>query len=343
MIIAGQWLASAEKVGISKPVLYKPKFRRKNMKCKRCGRNNPPGNNKCSYCNTSLHSQNVNDSAKRENGIVVIIAILFLVLLVLIFIYFTGCNSNSSGSGFGIGGGGGGVGIAGLYPGDHVQPGVSNGDNGNSGTDGENGSGNGNNGSGNGNNGGVNGSGVEIVEGEDGDESGSSSSGSSSSGSSSSGSSSSGSGSSGSGSSGSGSSGSGSSSSGSSESGEAVGAQAQRERFLRRADEIEEYADEYLSNAQSQVEINNQSEIVFKKWDYLLNEIYQFLEVFLTDEEFAALEADEIEWIKEKEAAMQQAREDWEGGSGMAMAVNMVGIDYTMSRCYYLIDMLPAN
>jgi len=286
------------------------------MVCKRCGKNNPPSNNRCFYCNAHLDKPRDGSSdTQSEKGILIIILILILVLFILIAVYFTGCNSSRSGFGVG-GGGGGGAGLAVLNPGHNPQPGYNPG----SGESGNTESGNDE--SGNGGNGGVGGSGIEIVEGDDSQSGDSSSSGSS-----------------------------GSDSEeatpgpvtdSSPESSDNPLPHVQKDKYLKRAAEIEEYSGTHLTENMSQHELNNESEIVFRKWDYLLNDVYQYLETYLSDEDFAALEAEEIEWIREKEAAMQQTREEWEGGSGMTYAVNMVAINYTMTRCYYLIEFLPT-
>ena len=114
----------------------------------------------------------------------------------------------------------------------------------------------------------------------------------------------------------------------------------QEEEFLKTAEEIEEYDENYLQTANTQVDINRESGIVFEKWDDLLNEVYQYLKESMPQDEFEQLRQDEIDWIKEKEAAIEAAGKEWEGGTGEPMARNMTGIDYTRERCYELIDMI---
>ncbi len=110
--------------------------------------------------------------------------------------------------------------------------------------------------------------------------------------------------------------------------------------FQKRAEEIELYAEENLATAMSQYDINNESAIVFEKWDTLLNDVYQYLKDTLPYNEFENLEADEVEWIIEKEAAIEAAAVEWEGGSGEAMVRNLTAIQYTEDRCYYLISLI---
>lgn len=110
--------------------------------------------------------------------------------------------------------------------------------------------------------------------------------------------------------------------------------------FLEKADEIEEYSKNYLETAETQVEINSESGIVYKKWDTLLNEIYQYLKTIMSENEFKQLQEDEQDWIVEKENAIDEAGAEWEGGSGEPMARNMAAIQYTEERCYYLISLI---
>ena len=113
-----------------------------------------------------------------------------------------------------------------------------------------------------------------------------------------------------------------------------------KNEFLEKADEIEEYAEEYLNTAGNQHEINSESGIVYQKWDGLLNDVYQYLKTTMPESEFKALQKDELEWIKEKESAVEESARDWLGGSGEAMARNMTAIEYTEERCYYLISLI---
>ena len=115
---------------------------------------------------------------------------------------------------------------------------------------------------------------------------------------------------------------------------------SQKDVFLDRASDIEWYSDNYLSTADNQAEMNSESGIVSKKWDDLLNDVYQYLKASMSPSEFNKLRKSEIEWIKQKEAAMDAAEAEWQGGSGAPMARNMVCIDYTRRRCYYLISLI---
>lgn len=115
---------------------------------------------------------------------------------------------------------------------------------------------------------------------------------------------------------------------------------SKKDLFLDKADDIEWYSETYLETAETQSEINSESSIVYKKWDALLNEVYQYLKTIMSDSEFKQLQEDEIAWITKKEKAIDAAGAEWEGGSGEPMARNMTAIQYTEERCYYLISLI---
>ena len=115
---------------------------------------------------------------------------------------------------------------------------------------------------------------------------------------------------------------------------------SKKDAFLDKADDIEWYSETYLETAETQSEINSESSIVYKKWDALLNEVYQYLKTVMSDSEFKQLQEDEIAWITKKEKAIDAAGAEWEGGSGKPMARNMTAIQYTEERCYYLISLI---
>lgn len=115
---------------------------------------------------------------------------------------------------------------------------------------------------------------------------------------------------------------------------------AKRAELEKTAEEIEKYAEENLDTAQSQSEMNLQSYEVFNKWDALLNEIYGYLKSSMSKSDFEALQKDEIEWIKEKEAAIEEAAKEWRGGTGEHLARNTAGILYTKARCEYLMSLI---
>lgn len=114
----------------------------------------------------------------------------------------------------------------------------------------------------------------------------------------------------------------------------------QKEQFIEKAKAIEEYELEFLEPAMTQMDINRESGIVLEKWDNLLNEVYQYLKEILSYSEFERLKEEELEWIKEKEAAIEEAAADWAGGSGEPMVRNLTAIEWTKNRFNYLLSLI---
>lgn len=110
--------------------------------------------------------------------------------------------------------------------------------------------------------------------------------------------------------------------------------------FLERCEKTEKWATAFGEIAVTQHDINSASAEIYAKWDEILNEVYKYLKDTMPPEEFELLKADEIEWIKEKEAAVEAEGKIWEGGSGAPMAMNGVASAYTKERCYYLISLI---
>jgi len=110
--------------------------------------------------------------------------------------------------------------------------------------------------------------------------------------------------------------------------------------FIKKAETIEKYSKENYETATTQVELNTESYNVYVKWDSLLNEVYQYLKNTMNSDDFSVLEAEEVEWIKEKEKGIEEAAAEWAGGSGEPMARNSAGIKYTSERCYHLISLV---
>lgn len=109
--------------------------------------------------------------------------------------------------------------------------------------------------------------------------------------------------------------------------------------FLERAAAIERYDNSLDYDYMPQVEINTSTYEVFKRWDDLLNEVYQYLKSTMSSSEFEKLKQDEQKWVAEKENAVDEAAAEWLGGSGEAMIRNGTAIQYTKDRCYYLISL----
>lgn len=110
--------------------------------------------------------------------------------------------------------------------------------------------------------------------------------------------------------------------------------------FLSKARQIEIDFDVYLQTAMTQMELNEGSAEIYRKWDDLLNEVYAYLRDTMPANEFELLKADERKWVSEKEVAVEEGYKMFEGGSMAPMNANCVGIGLTEARCYYLISLI---
>lgn len=110
--------------------------------------------------------------------------------------------------------------------------------------------------------------------------------------------------------------------------------------FLEKAEEINKYFEDHLKTAETQYEMNTESGIIREKWDSLLSEVHKCLEKKLPESDYKKLQEDDAEWIVEMEKAINDAAEEWKGGSGEPMARNMAAIRCMEERFNYLISLL---
>ncbi len=64
----------------------------------------------------------------------------------------------------------------------------------------------------------------------------------------------------------------------------------------------------------------------YKNWNDCPNEIWDVLLRFLPEAEMQELTKQEMDWIREKEAAMEETGKKYEGGSMRPQAVSAVGM-----------------
>lgn len=113
-----------------------------------------------------------------------------------------------------------------------------------------------------------------------------------------------------------------------------------KNEFIGKASHIEQFENEIGKTATDQSSMNRESAEIFQKWDDLLNEIYQYLKSTLPQNEFSMVQTEQIQWIKDKEAAVEATGQEYAGGSMEPMQKNGVATDYTRERCYQLIEMI---
>lgn len=107
-------------------------------------------------------------------------------------------------------------------------------------------------------------------------------------------------------------------------------------RFLQRYDILSQQ--EILGD--TQMDMNISSSELFRAWDVLLNDIFQYLKQTKPSDEFQKIQEDELDWIVEKEAAIEATQNEYAGGSIMPLMANCTAIDYTKQRCHYLISLI---
>lgn len=118
------------------------------------------------------------------------------------------------------------------------------------------------------------------------------------------------------------------------------------DRYWQAKDEIaaleaqsEEIRNTKLSSCQA--DINSGYTELYEIWDAELNVIWGYLEESLDPASMEALRNEENAWIKEKDQAMEQQKEEFNGGSGTYAAMYGEGYQRTRDRTYYLAEKLP--
>jgi len=100
--------------------------------------------------------------------------------------------------------------------------------------------------------------------------------------------------------------------------------------------------EEALQEAVTQTDMNLLSSEIYQVWDDVLNRVWGILKNGVLDAEtMEALTEEQLRWITEKEAAMQEAGAEYEGGSMYALVVNNKAAELTRLRVYELAEYLP--
>lgn len=90
----------------------------------------------------------------------------------------------------------------------------------------------------------------------------------------------------------------------------------------------------------TQLEYNEKTNQLYEMWDSDLNAIWSDLKVILDAEGFDKLLQEQREWITWKEAEIQKAGADYEGGSMQPMVMNQKAAELTKIRVYELLEYL---
>ena len=118
--------------------------------------------------------------------------------------------------------------------------------------------------------------------------------------------------------------------------------------------ELDAYMDSLLEQAElietsleqdllSQTEMNQKAEELYILWDDALNDLWDKLKLALPEADFAALLDEQLAWIADKEAAVEAAGKDVEGGSIHPLVTNSEAARITEERVYELYDLLKQQ
>ena len=90
----------------------------------------------------------------------------------------------------------------------------------------------------------------------------------------------------------------------------------------------------------TQTELNEKAQELYTLWDDAMNQILTELRSILPEAEFSELEQEQAAWISVRDAAMEEAGKEVEGGSMQAMVTALEGASQTEARLRELIALL---
>lgn len=100
--------------------------------------------------------------------------------------------------------------------------------------------------------------------------------------------------------------------------------------------------DLWLEEHYTQTDMNQAAQDKFLLWDDMLNQLWRVLKKVLPEEEMKQLTNEELQWIKDKEAAALDAAAEYDGGSMYPMVYSATLANLTKERVYELAKLLPA-
>ena len=108
------------------------------------------------------------------------------------------------------------------------------------------------------------------------------------------------------------------------------------------AREQEKEVEKKQEEAGTQAEMNIAAAEMYQLWDDTLNTVWKLLEANLNETDMDALRKEENEWIASKEAEVQAAGLDVEGGSLQPLVEAMKAAELTKARVYELTKYVPG-
>lgn len=112
--------------------------------------------------------------------------------------------------------------------------------------------------------------------------------------------------------------------------------EGQKAEYLKKLNEMEE-SDRNSDAGTTMVEMQEQEEARYKKWDAELNTIYGILEEQLDPDEMEELRAEQREWITHRDKSAEEASHKYEGGTMAPLEYVATQAELTKERCYELV------
>lgn len=112
--------------------------------------------------------------------------------------------------------------------------------------------------------------------------------------------------------------------------------EGQKAEYLKKLNEMEE-SDRNSDAGTTMVEMKEQEEARYKKWDAELNAIYGILEEQLGTEEMEELRSEQQDWITYRDKTAKEASDKYEGGTMAPLEYVATQAQLTRERCYELV------
>lgn len=101
------------------------------------------------------------------------------------------------------------------------------------------------------------------------------------------------------------------------------------------------YTDQIETNGDmTQDQLNQTAEELYSLWDDCLNTVWDAIKLVKSDSEFTKIKEEQRAWIKDKEKQIQEAGEQYQGGSMRSMTESLKGAELTKKRVYELTEYL---
>lgn len=112
---------------------------------------------------------------------------------------------------------------------------------------------------------------------------------------------------------------------------------------VHHSEEVAAEVDIWLEEHYTQADMNYGAQQKYLIWDDTLNQLWRDLKGLLSEEEMQQLTKEELQWIKDKEAAALEAAAEYEGGSLYPTIYYSTLADLTKQRVYELLELLPKT